>query len=304
MLEVLGDIFIFLLLQPMLNGLVFLYDVLFESMALAIIALTVIVRVAFYPLTLKQLKSSARMQALQPQMQEIRNRFKNNPQLQQRETMKMYREAGVSPLGCLGPMVVQFPIWIGLYWAIIKGLGNLPGSFVYLSQRLYSWSPVGGEVLPLNTDMPWILGTLDLSAPDPTPLMPLLVAASTWAQQRIMQPPAMSDQQRQQQQIMLFLFPIMLGFLAFTFPSGLALYWFVSNFITIALQGFVSGWGNLLPGRPRLSLSAAAPQVPQVETRSENESESGMDGEVSRGSDSARTRRARSRSRRRRRRRS
>ncbi len=79
MLEVLGDIFIFLLLQPMLNGLVFLYDVLFESMALAIIALTVIVRVAFYPLTLKQLKSSARMQALQPQMQEIRNRFKNNP---------------------------------------------------------------------------------------------------------------------------------------------------------------------------------------------------------------------------------
>ena len=302
-MEVVGDIFIFLLLQPMLNGLLLLYSLLFDSMALAIIALTVVVRVAFYPLTLKQLKSSAKMQALQPQMQEIRNRYKNNPQLQQRETMKMYREAGVSPLGCLGPMVVQFPIWIGLYWAIIKGLGNRPGSFVYLSQRLYSWLPVGGEVLPLNTEMPWIIGTLDLSAPDPTPLMPLLVAASTWAQQRIMQPPAMSDQQRQQQQIMLFLFPIMLGFLAFTFPSGLALYWFVSNFITIGMQGFMSGWGNLIPGRPRVTANAATPPTPQVETRSNDESESGMDGEDRRGSSSARTRRTRTGSRRRRRRR-
>ena len=303
-MEVVGDIFIFLLLQPMLNGLVLLYSVLFDSMALAIIGLTVIVRVAFYPLTIKQLQSSTKMQALQPQMQEIRNRYKNNPQLQQRETMKLYREAGVSPLGCLGPMVVQFPIWIGLYWAIIKGLGNLPGSFVYLSQRLYSWLPVGGEALPLNTEMPWILGTLDLSAPDPTPLLPLLVAASTWAQQRILQPPAMSDQQRQQQQIMLFLFPIMLGFLAFTFPSGLALYWFVSNFITIGMQGFISGWGNLIPGRSRAAATAIATQAPQAETRSNDGSEPGVDGEDRRGSDSARAGRARSRSRRRRRRRS
>lgn len=303
-MEVVGDIFIFLLLQPMLNGLVLLYSLLFDSMALAIIALTVVVRVAFYPLTIKQLQSSAKMQALQPQMQEIRNRYKNNPQLQQRETMKMYREAGVSPLGCLGPMVVQFPIWIGLYWAIIKGLGNLPGSFVYLSQRLYSWLPVGGEVLPLNTEMPWVLGTLDLSAPDPTPLMPLLVAASTWAQQRIMQPPAMSDQQRQQQQIMLFLFPIMLGFLAFTFPSGLALYWFVSNFITIGMQGFISGWGNLIPGRPRVAANPTTPETPQVETRSNDGSEPGVDRADSRRSDSARSGRTRSRPRRRRRRRS
>ncbi len=303
-MEVVGDIFIFLLLQPMLNGLVLLYSLLFESMALAIIALTIIVRVAFYPLTIKQLQSSARMQALQPQMQEIRNRYKNNPQLQQRETMKLYREAGISPLGCLGPMVVQFPIWIGLYWAIIKGLGNLPGSFVYLSQRFYSWLPVGAEALPLNTEMPWITGSLDLSTADSTPLLPLLVAASTWAQQRIMQPPAMSDQQRQQQQIMLFIFPIMLGFLAFTFPSGLALYWFVSNIITIGMQGFISGWGNLVPGRPRLSLAGIVSPQPQIETRSDNGSEPGMDGEDSRGGDSAGPRRARPRPRRRRRRRS
>ncbi len=303
-MELLGDIFIFLLLQPMLNGLVFLYALLFDSMALAIVALTVIVRVAFYPLTLKQLKSSARMQSLQPQMQAIRARFKDNPQVQQRETMKLYREAGINPIGCLGPMVVQFPIWIGLYWAIIKGLGNLPGSFVYLSQRLYSWLPVGGEVLPLNTDMFWITGTLDLSAPDPTPLLPLLVAASTWAQQRIMQPPAMSDQQRQQQQIMLFIFPIMLGFLAFTFPSGLAIYWMVSNLITIGMQGFISGWGNLLPGRPRLSLLSPNSPAPAVETRSNDGAEPGSDGADSRGGDSARSRRTGPRPRRRRRRRS
>ena len=112
----------------MLNGLVFLYDVLFESMALAIIALTVIVRVAFYPLTLKQLKSSARMQSLQPQMQEIRNRFKNNPQLQQRETMKLYREAGVSPSGAWGRWSFSSPSGSGSTGRSSRGWATCPAA--------------------------------------------------------------------------------------------------------------------------------------------------------------------------------
>ena len=109
-MQVLGDIFILLLLQPMLNGLMLLYAVLFQNMAVAIIALTVIVRVLFYPLTMKQLRSAARMQTIQPKVQALRDRYKNNPQGLNREMMRMYREAGVSPLGCLGPMLLQFPI--------------------------------------------------------------------------------------------------------------------------------------------------------------------------------------------------
>ena len=267
-MDVIGDIFILLLLQPMLNALIFLYAVLFQNIAYSIIALTVVTRLIFYPLTVKQLKASATMQRLGPEMAAIKEKYKSNPQAQQKATMSLYKENGVSPLGCLGPMLIQFPIWIGLYYAIIKGLGDLPDSFMYLSQRLYSWMPYGSELLPLNTQVPWLTGSLDLIQPDPTPILPLLVAMSTWAQQKIMQAPAMSTQQRQQQQIMLFMFPIMLGFLAFTFPSGLALYWFVSNIITVILQGFFSGWGNLS------IIGSSRPMITPAKVSSDSEGES------------------------------
>jgi YidC/Oxa1 family membrane protein insertase len=201
-------------------------------------------------------------------MAQIKEKYKSNPQAQQKATMKLYKDNGVSPLGCLGPMLLQFPIWIGLYYAIIKGLGDLPDSFMYLSQRLYSWMPYGSELLPMNTLVPWLTGSLDLTQPDPTPILPLLVAVSTWAQQKIMQQPAMSTQQRQQQQIMLFMFPIMLGFLAFSFPSGLALYWFVSNIITVVLQGFFSGWGNLS------IIGSSRPMITPAKVSSDSEGES------------------------------
>ena len=267
-MDVIGDIFILLLLQPMLNALIFLYAILFQNIAYAIIALTVVTRLVFYPLTVKQLKSSATMQKLAPEMAQLKEKYKSNPQAQQKATMKLYKDNGVSPLGCLGPMLLQFPIWIGLYYAIIKGLGDLPDSFMYLSQRLYSWMPYGSELLPMNTQVPWLTGTLDLTQPDPTPILPLLVAVSTWAQQKIMQQPAMSTQQRQQQQIMLFMFPIMLGFLAFSFPSGLALYWFVSNIITVVLQGFFSGWGNLS------IIGSSRPMITPAKVSSDSEGES------------------------------
>ena len=267
-MDLIGDIFILLLLQPMLNGLILLYSILFENIAFAIAALTIITRVIFFPLTVKQLRSSAKMQSLAPEMEALKERFKSNPQAMNKAVMKMYSENGVSPLGCLGPMIIQMPIWIGLYYAIIKGLGNLPGSYLYLSQRLYDWLPAGSELLPLTTEVPWIVGSLNLTQPDPTPVLPLLVAISTWAQQKIMQQPAMSTQQRQQQQIMLFMFPIMLGFLAFSFPSGLALYWFVSNIITVILQGFFSGWGNLS------IIGSSRPMITPAKVSSDSEGES------------------------------
>lgn len=286
----------------MLNGLILLYALLFQNAALAIIALTVVTRVIFYPLTLKQLRSSARMQSLQPQLEALRAKYKNNPSALNREMMAMYKQAGVSPLGCLGPMVLQFPIWIGLYYAIIKGLGTLPGSFVYLSQRLYSWLPVGGEQLPLDTGFLWMDLTSASSTGGPLDaILPLLVAASTWAQQKVMQPPAMSAQQQQQQKIMGFMFPIMLGFFAFTFPSGLALYWFVSNLITVGLQGFVSGWGNLRLGRTPATVPPPSSAV--IEARNTDGKEPGGDGENRRRGDSDRSRGTRSKPRRRRRRR-
>ncbi len=302
-MELLGDIFIFLMLRPMLNALLLLYALLAENMAAAIVALTVVVRVLFFPLTLRQFRSTARMQALQPEIEKLRTRYRDEPQEINRRMWRLYREAGVNPLGCLGPMLIQFPIWIGLYYAIIKGLGNLPGAFVYLSQRLYDWNPVGADVLPLDTGFLWF----DLAVPSNTggPLdavLPLLVGVSTWAQQKMLSPPAASAQQRQQQQIMLFMFPIMLGFFAFTFPSGLALYWFVSNGITVGMQGFTTGFGNLRIGR---RTPTPAPAAAVIESRTEDGAgATGDDREDSRGSGRSRAGATRNRPRRRRRRRS
>ena len=302
-MALIGDIFIALLLRPMLNGLVVLYALLFENMALAIIALTVITKVAFFPLTMRQFRSMARMQALQPEITKLRNRYKNDPQGLNRETFRLYRESGINPLGCLGPMVLQFPIWIGLYYAIIKGIGTLPGAFLYLSERLYSWLPVGADVLPFNTKFLW----MDLTVPSGTgsPLdavLPLLVGISTYAQQKMMQTPSATAQQRQQQQIMLFMFPIMLGFFAFTFPTGLALYWFVSNAITVGMQGVQTGFGNLMPRRR----PAVAPTPAVIETRTEDDGAGPPRGDRQdrRGGRGERSAAAQNRSRRRRRRRS
>ena len=115
-----------LLLQPMLNALVFLYGVLASNFGLSIIAFTIAVRIAMYPLTRKQLNASRSMSRLQPKIQEIRQKHGKDSQKVTQETMKLYKEEGVNPIGCLGPMFVQLPIWIGLYQSIIQAMPRNP----------------------------------------------------------------------------------------------------------------------------------------------------------------------------------
>ena len=109
-----------LIIRPMLNSLVVLYTMLFSNMGLAIIALTAITRLVTMPLTLKQLKQMRAMSALQPKLKEIQDRYARDRSRISQETMRLYREAGVSPIGCLGPMVVQMPILIGLFRVLIQ----------------------------------------------------------------------------------------------------------------------------------------------------------------------------------------
>ena len=163
--------------------------------------------------------------------------------------MRLYREAGVNPLGCLGPMFIQLPIWIGLYQGLLKSLGTNPDDLVGLSQRLYSWNPLADTVVPINSSFLW----LDLANPDPTPLLPVLVGISTWAQQKMMTMPAMDERAASTNRMMLWMMPLMLAFFAFSFPSGLALYWTVSNLIGVAIQGYSTrDWSPLIPkfGKP------------------------------------------------------
>ena len=230
------------ILRPMINSLVFLYSVLFSNMGLSIIAFTIIIRVLTTPLTLRQIRQMRAMTALQPKMQKLRDKYKGDSKRLSQETMKMYREAGVNPIGCLGPLLIQFPIWIGLFQALVQTLPTNPDRLVALSEKLYSWVPNVHEAIPLSSDFLW----LNLAEPDPTNIvMPLLVGASTWVQQKMTSMPSADPRQQSTQSMMLWMMPIMLGLLSMTFPSGLALYWVVSNVVGVFTQYPITGWEPL-----------------------------------------------------------
>ena len=234
-----GEIWDLVILNPMINVLIMLSSYLFNSFGLTIIVLTIIIRGAMYPLTRKQLQASKAMQSMQSQVAEIRKKYEKDKQKAAQEQMRLYKESGMNPLGCLVPMLIQMPIWIALYQSIIRVLAVDPEGFLNLSQRLYTnWSGIF-SLVPLESKFLW----LDLAAPNL--LMPILVGGTMWLTQKMMMTPGADPKQQAQSQMMLWMMPLMFAFLTLSFPSGLALYWVTSNVIQIVMQYFVSGWGGL-----------------------------------------------------------
>jgi YidC/Oxa1 family membrane protein insertase len=226
--------------NPVLNVLVALSHTLGGSFGFAIIVLTVIVRLITWPLNKRQLKSTKAMQEMQPKIQELQKKYGKNQQKLQQEMMKLYKEAGVNPLGCLWPMLVQFPIWIALYQSIIRALATTPENLLDLAQRLYSWDIVN-RAIPLSSQF---LG-LDLAGQGNI-ILAIIVGGTMWVQQKMTQAPAVDPRQESTSKIMLLMMPLMFGFLSLSFPAGLGLYWAVSNVIGIVTQYFATGgWGYL-----------------------------------------------------------
>ncbi|WP_166245803.1 membrane protein insertase YidC [Paenibacillus turpanensis] len=174
---------------------------------LAILFVTIIIRLLVLPLTLKQYKSSKAMQLLQPQMQEIRKKFKDNPQKQQEETMKLFTANGVNPLAGCFPLLVQMPILIALYNAIMRN-GHIR-EHTFLGMQL-------GEP---NV---WVL--------------PILAAITTYLQYKVM-----PQQPNAQMQSLMLIFPVLIFVMAMQFPSALALYWVYGNIFTIIQSYFIYG---------------------------------------------------------------
>jgi YidC/Oxa1 family membrane protein insertase len=242
------------IMQPMLNSLLALAGLLFNNFGLAIIVLTVVVRMALFPLTQKQTKSTKALQELQPKIQQLQKKYARDQKTMQKELSGLYKEAGINPLGCVWPMLIQFPIWIGLYQSIVQALGASPEYLLNLSQLLYNWPLVLNSV-PAQQSFLW----LNLAEPDGTMLLAILVGLSMWVQQKMVTPPPMDPKQRQMNQITTLMLPLVFGFFTLQFPSGLALYWVVSNIIGIAIQYFTSGWGYL---RPAPATAVATTQKP------------------------------------------
>jgi YidC/Oxa1 family membrane protein insertase len=237
LLDIIGWVWTHGLVIPMTNFMVLLARLSFGNFGLAVIIFTLLTRAITWPLTRQQLQASKQMQALQPKIQALQKQHKD-PRRRSEETMKLYKEAGVSPLDCIWPMLVQFPIWIALYQSIQFTLGATPENLIDLSQRLYPWSFLRTAV-PLDKQFLW----LDLGKPDSTLLMAVLVGASAWVQQKMMTPVSASTdpQQQQMNQTMLIMMPLIFAMFTLQFPSGLALYWLATNVVSIVLQYFYMG---------------------------------------------------------------
>jgi YidC/Oxa1 family membrane protein insertase len=263
-MEILGLIWNTLILDPLLNGLVLLYAVLGRNFGVTIVVFTIVVRLATLPLTLRQIRSTQKMSALQPKLKLIQERYGKDRARLSQETMKLYKESGVSPIGCLGPLVIQFPIWIGLYMAIIQVLPTSPESLAGLSQHLYSWIPLVNQVVPLNSHF---LG-LNLASAETSPItyvMAIFVGASMWVMQKMSTPAAADPRQASTNRMMLWMMPVMFGFFTLSLPAGLPLYWFSSNIIGVVIQYFVTGWGGLMPSRKAPDTTDARPGVEAVD---------------------------------------
>ena len=273
-----------LFINPLINALILLDIVTFGNFGLAIILFTVLLRVATIPFTIRQLQSTRAMQAIQPELQELQKKYKD-PKRRQEEMMRIYKENSINPLGCFMPLLIQMVVFMALYRSLVFTVGGSPESLVGLSQRLYPIGLLEGQI-PLNQHFIW----LSLGQPDPTFVLPILVGISTYLQQRLSVTPNASVQQQQQQQMLTWMMPMMLMFITLNLPSGVGVYWVVSNVFSLIASYYVYGrrilsWRQLLPmgiePAPEAGRTAAAAQrKPQRElaaAASDNEPTAGSD---------------------------
>ena len=243
-----------LVFDPMVNSLLFIYDFLFDNFALAIVVFTILIRLITLPLTLQQQRSTQRMQELQgsKRWQDMQKKHKGDRQKLQEEQLKLYREVGFNPLsGCL-PLLIQFPILIGLYQSISSALALAPPQLLHLSKRIYPF--VSSSLVPVDSRFLW----WDLGQPERLispqvlgfglPVLTILVVVTSWIQTKLTTPPSADAQSKQMSTMMSLYLPLLIGYFSYSYASGLALYFLVSNIATViqyAAMGKVN-WRGLL----------------------------------------------------------
>ncbi len=229
-----------LIFQPILNLLIWLYTVLpGNDMGFAIIVLTLLVKLVLYPFSVAQIKQQRALQALQPKMNEIRTRLKENKEAQAKELMELYKQEKVNPASSCLPLLIQLPIFIGLFEALREGLASRSLNLLYpfvahpgvinhtllgiidLAKPSYVLAILAGAVQFWQS---WQM----LRSPSPTAAPPPEVKASIGAKDETMA--AMMNKQ------MLYIMPVVTVFIGFSLPGGLALYWLVMSLLTVAQQ--------------------------------------------------------------------
>lgn len=223
-----------ILFLPIYNLTIALYNVLWSDLGLAIIALTILVRILLWPLTRKSLASQKAMQEIQPKVKALQEEYKNDKEAQAKKMMELYKKEKVSPFSSCLPLLVQLPLFIALYQALRAGLETES-----LSQ-LYSFVANPGEVNTLA------FGFLDLAEKN----IPLaaLAAVVQYFQARMMnqmRPPVKGEGSKDEDAMaimnkqMMYFMPALTLFIGFTLPGGLMLYWFLTNLFMVAQQWLI-----------------------------------------------------------------
>ena len=269
-----GFVFHLILLEPMVNFLIILNNLLFHSFGLAIIAFTIAIRVATFPLTLRQMHSTRAMQSIQPRINELQKKY-SDPKRRQEEVMKVYKEHGVNPLGCLGPMVLQFPVLIALYSAVRLVLGTSPEGLERLSGMLYNWTYIQ-HAIPLQDHFLTIDLRTNGGESIPGYVLVALVAATTWAQTKTTVTVTTDEKARAQQQMMAYMMPMMFAFFALSFPVGIAIYWVVNSLVGIGFNILTYGL-PILKIEPVFRAPVPAPRTAIPDTAAKDSPKRGND---------------------------
>ena len=186
---------------------------------IAIIIVTVLMRIIIFPLTLKQEKSMKKMRELQPELEKIKEKYKDNPQEYQQKTAELYRESGVNPLGGCLPLLIQMPVFVALYWAFSGNAIPADAKFLWFTLK--------------QPDRLFMIGNFAFN------LLPILNVGVTYIQQKIMTSATNGQESNQQMQTMLYMMPLMMLFIFYKMPSGVTLYYLVSGALSLVQQYFI-----------------------------------------------------------------
>ncbi len=242
------------------NILLWIYDLLGNgphTFGIAIILFTVLIRLVTWPLNAQQLKSSAAMQELQNDKEwiAIQKKYAKDKEKLAQEQMRIQREKGINMFGGCLPTFIQFPIIIALYQSITRALASTPLDLLKLSRSIIFPFLHVSDLIPLNSKFLW----MNLGQPESInvfgfalPTLAIIVALTTYIQSKLTLPATSNpnDQSAAMGQSMALTMPLMLGWFALTFPSGLAVYFITSNVLGIVQYAMMgkANWRNLLPG--------------------------------------------------------
>lgn len=201
--------------QPLEQIILYLYQII-GNFGLSIIGITLLIKLVLLPLTLKQDKSMRSMKKLQPEIDKVKEKYKNDKQLLNEKTMELYQKHKVNPAaGCL-PMLVQLPI----LWALFAVLRK---------------APVDGGIVPIESTFLW----MTLVNPDPLFILPVLNGIVAFAQQKFM-----GSDSNPQMKTMMYMFPIMMVFISYKMPAGLQIYWLTSSAAGVLQQYYIMKRGD------------------------------------------------------------